>query len=158
MAASSIPVVVDGGLRFPQPGWDEARMEEKFRWAAGFVLDQSRIDALAEMLWRFALTAKVEVVEDPEMERLCRLFEQGDPSGRFASTVTITLRDGRRSLPAGGRRAALPPAGLGRGAHGREVSLDDGLVRPEERRAALGKLLWCFETVPSVRELIAAIA
>ena len=30
------------------------------------------------------------------MERLCRLFEQGDPSGRFASTVTITLRDGRK--------------------------------------------------------------
>ena len=35
------------------------------------------------------------MVEDAEMERLCRLFEQGDPSGRFASTVTITLQDGR---------------------------------------------------------------
>ena len=41
------------------------------------------------------LAAKVEVVEDAEMERLCRLFEQGDPGGRFASTVTITLHDGR---------------------------------------------------------------
>jgi 2-methylcitrate dehydratase PrpD len=51
--------VVDGGLRFPQPGWDEPRMEEKFRWAAGFVLDQSRIDALVEMLWRFEMIPSV---------------------------------------------------------------------------------------------------
>ena len=45
--------LIDGGLRFPQPGWDEARIEEKFRWAAGFVLDARRIERLAEMLWRF---------------------------------------------------------------------------------------------------------
>jgi 2-methylcitrate dehydratase PrpD len=45
--------VVDGGLRFPQPGWDEARMEDKFRWMAGFVLAGEQIDALADMLWRF---------------------------------------------------------------------------------------------------------
>jgi 2-methylcitrate dehydratase PrpD len=51
--------LVDGGLRFPQPDWDEVRMEEKFRWAAGFVLDQSRIDTLAEMLWRFEMTLSV---------------------------------------------------------------------------------------------------
>ena len=51
--------VVDGGLRFPQPGWDEARMEDKFRWAAGFVFDQPRIDALAEMLWRFDIIPSV---------------------------------------------------------------------------------------------------
>jgi hypothetical protein len=51
--------VIDGGLRFPQPGWDEARMEEKFRWAAGFVLDPSRIDTLVEMLWRFEMTPSV---------------------------------------------------------------------------------------------------
>jgi 2-methylcitrate dehydratase PrpD len=56
--------VVDGGLRFPQPGWDEVRMEEKFRWAAGFVLDQSRIDTLAEMLWRFEMIPSVrELIE-----------------------------------------------------------------------------------------------
>ncbi len=36
-----------------------------------------------------ALAAKVEAVEDDEMQRLCRLFEQGDPAGRFASIVTI---------------------------------------------------------------------
>jgi len=51
--------LVDGGLRFPQPGWDEARMEDKFRWAAGFVLDQPSIDALAQRLWRFEMTPSV---------------------------------------------------------------------------------------------------
>ena len=51
--------VVDGGLRFPQPGWDEARMEEKFRWAAGFVLDEERRSTrCSDMLWRFECCPK----------------------------------------------------------------------------------------------------
>ena len=54
--------VVDGGLRFPQPGWDEARMEEKFRWMVGFVLDTPRLDALAQMLWRFETLPSVREV------------------------------------------------------------------------------------------------
>jgi hypothetical protein len=45
--------IVDGGLRFPQPGWDEARMDAKFRWMAGFVLAEAQVDALSEMVWRF---------------------------------------------------------------------------------------------------------
>ena len=48
--------VVDGGLRFPQPGWDEARMDAKLRWMAGFVLDQARVDALSQLVWRFDKT------------------------------------------------------------------------------------------------------
>ena len=51
--------VVDGGLRFPQPGWDEAVMEDKFRWATGFVLPQERIDALAKLLWGFETVQSV---------------------------------------------------------------------------------------------------
>ena len=54
--------LVDGGLRFPQPGWDEARMEEKFRWMAGFVLDDQRIETLAAMLWRFEQVPSVREV------------------------------------------------------------------------------------------------
>ncbi len=45
--------MVEGGLRFPQPGWDEPKMEEKFRWLAAYVLDKVRIQALLDMLWRF---------------------------------------------------------------------------------------------------------
>jgi 2-methylcitrate dehydratase PrpD len=45
--------LVDGGLRFPQTGWDEDRMSEKFRWLAKHVLAKPRIDALLEQLWHF---------------------------------------------------------------------------------------------------------
>jgi 2-methylcitrate dehydratase PrpD len=44
---------VDGGLRFPQPGWDEARMSAKFRWLAEFVVDKPRIEPLLRVLWQF---------------------------------------------------------------------------------------------------------
>jgi 2-methylcitrate dehydratase PrpD len=42
-----------------------------------------------------ALARKVAVTESEELNRLCRLYEQGDPEGRFASIVTIRLKDGR---------------------------------------------------------------
>ena len=45
--------LVDGGLRFPQSGWDEARMSDKFRWLAGFVLDADRLQLLLDRLWHF---------------------------------------------------------------------------------------------------------
>ena len=32
---------------------DEERLEEKFRWLTGYVLEQERIDQLLEMLWNF---------------------------------------------------------------------------------------------------------
>jgi 2-methylcitrate dehydratase PrpD len=101
-----------------------------------------------------ALAAKVEVVEDPEMERLCRLFEQGDPSGRFASTVTITLHDGREfcsGVVDGGLR--FPQPGWD------EPRMEDkfrwmvGFVLDTPRIDALAQMLWCFEMLPSVREL-----
>ena len=56
--------LVDGGLRFPQPGWDEARMEDKFRWAAGFVLPSERLDALVKLLWRFETLSNVREMFD----------------------------------------------------------------------------------------------
>ncbi len=34
-------------------------MEEKFRWATGFVLPKERIDALADMLWCFETVPSV---------------------------------------------------------------------------------------------------
>jgi 2-methylcitrate dehydratase PrpD len=106
-----------------------------------------------------ALAAKVEVVEDAEMERLCQLFEQGDPTGRFASTVTITVNDGRAfhsGLVDGGLR--FPQPGWN------EARMDDkfrwaaSFVLDEERINGLSDRLWRFESVPSVRELIAVIA
>ncbi len=45
--------LVEGGLRFPQPGWDEPKMEGKFRWLVGDVLDDERVDRLVDLLWQF---------------------------------------------------------------------------------------------------------
>ena len=42
------------------------------------------------------LAQKVEVVESEELNQLCRLHAKGDPRGRFASIVTIKLKDGRQ--------------------------------------------------------------
>jgi 2-methylcitrate dehydratase PrpD len=44
--------MVESGIRYPQ-GWDESRVEEKFRWLAGHVLEQSRIEPLVDMVWHF---------------------------------------------------------------------------------------------------------
>jgi 2-methylcitrate dehydratase PrpD len=45
--------LVDGGLRFPQTGWDESTMESKFRWLAAYVIEDTLADDLLEMLWNF---------------------------------------------------------------------------------------------------------
>jgi len=45
--------VIDAGAMFPQPGWDEDRMEDKFRWLTAYALDEPCIDALVDMLWHF---------------------------------------------------------------------------------------------------------
>jgi len=45
--------VIDAGATFPQPGWDEDRMEDKFRWLTAYALDEPCIDALVDMLWHF---------------------------------------------------------------------------------------------------------
>ena len=101
------------------------------------------------------LAAKVEVVEDPEMERLCRLFEQGALGGRFASTVTITLHDGREfcsGVVDGGLRFSQPGWD--------EARMEDkfrwmvGFVLPGKQIDTLTDMLWRFEMVPSVCELI----
>ena len=33
--------------------WDEQGLEKKFRWLARHVLDETCVDAVAEMVWRF---------------------------------------------------------------------------------------------------------
>jgi 2-methylcitrate dehydratase PrpD len=45
--------MVESGEQHPPVGWDEAVMEEKFRWLAQYVLDDDQIDPLLDMLWHF---------------------------------------------------------------------------------------------------------
>jgi 2-methylcitrate dehydratase PrpD len=56
---SFVTDLVEGNINFPQQGWDEGRLEEKFRWLAEQVLDQARIDELADMVWRFDQVSRV---------------------------------------------------------------------------------------------------
>jgi 2-methylcitrate dehydratase PrpD len=104
------------------------------------------------------LAAKVEVVEDEEMERLCQLYAQGDPAGRFASTVTIELRDGRAfdsGLVDGGLR--FPQPGWDEAVMEEKFRWATGFVLPKGKIDALVGMLWRFETAPSVRDLVAAL-
>ncbi len=101
-----------------------------------------------------ALAQKVEVVETEEMENLCRLFEQGDPRGRFASQVAISLHDGRSfhsGLVDSGLR--FPPTGWDRERMSDKFRWLAGFVlSPGQTDEILGTL-WRFDQIPDVREL-----
>jgi 2-methylcitrate dehydratase PrpD len=109
-------------------------------------LQDERIRSLAE---------KVEVRESDELDELCRLFAIGDPRGRFASSVTLILEDGRQlesGLVDGG--LVYPPPGWDR--HRMEEKFH-WLVDPvlgKGRGDRLVDLVWCFEQQHGVEELI----
>jgi 2-methylcitrate dehydratase PrpD len=99
-----------------------------------------------------ALAQKVRVMEDPEVERLCQLFERGDPEGRFASKVTITLTDGRvyrSGLVDGGLR--FPQPGWDEARMSAKFRWLTEFVLPNGRIEPLLQALWRFEQVPDVR-------
>jgi 2-methylcitrate dehydratase PrpD len=101
-----------------------------------------------------ALAEKVEVVETEELESLCQLFELGDPRGRFASKVTITLKDGRRyhsGLVDGGLR--FPPVGWNREHMSEKFRWLAGFVISSAQIDEILDLLWQFDQLSDVREL-----
>jgi 2-methylcitrate dehydratase PrpD len=57
---------VEGNINFPQEGWDGERVEKKFRWLVGQVLDEPRIDQLVEMVGQFE--------QVPDVRQLTRLI------------------------------------------------------------------------------------
>jgi 2-methylcitrate dehydratase PrpD len=101
-----------------------------------------------------AVARKVELVESEALNELCRLYEQGDPRGRFASRVTVVLQDGT-SLESGlvdeGSRFPNPPW--------EQERLEEkfrwltGHVLDEARREQVLQMAWRFEAVPDVRDL-----
>jgi 2-methylcitrate dehydratase PrpD len=52
--------VVEGNINFPQQDWDEERLEGKFRWLAGQVLNDASVDELADMIWNFDQVTAVD--------------------------------------------------------------------------------------------------
>jgi 2-methylcitrate dehydratase PrpD len=99
-----------------------------------------------------ALAEKVEVVESEELNELCRLFELGDPRGRFASTVRITLEDGM-SYHSGMVEAGEthPQPGWDRQRMEEKFRWLAAHVMEEVQAQDLLDTLWGFERVSSVR-------
>lgn len=100
------------------------------------------------------LAQKVEVVESEDLNELCRLYEKGDPRGRFASIVTIKLKDGREyssGMKDGGMGFSGPP-------WTRDMMADKfrwlaGHVLETSRIDELLDMAWHFEEIAQVREL-----
>lgn len=100
-----------------------------------------------------ALVDKIEIVQDPEVERMYRLFctsVDQDPDARFTSRVEIALTDGR----------VLDSGLVDRG----DTRLDDaalekkfrwltGYVLDGEKIAQLVCMAWEFDSVSSVKDL-----
>ena len=106
-----------------------------------------------------SVAGRVELVESEELNELCRLYEIGDPRGRFASKVTVVLEDGRAfdsGLVEGSFRFPYAP-------WEREKMEDKfrWLVRHVLDDKCIDHLLdmvWHFEDVPRVRELTALVS
>jgi 2-methylcitrate dehydratase PrpD len=101
-----------------------------------------------------ALAQRVEVVESHEMENLRMLFEQGSPLGRFASQVTITLKDGRQfhsGIVDGGLR--FPPEGWDRERMSDKFLWLADMVLPSGEAREILETLWHLDRLSDVRAL-----
>ena len=97
---------------------------------------------------------KVTLEETEELNRLCRLYEQGDPEGCFAGRVTLVMRDGSRlesGLVEGSSR--FPNPGWSREKMDEKFRWLVGFVLDDERTDALLEMTWGLENVESVRRL-----
>ncbi len=69
LSASRVVIRLEGGRTLDsgpvsdccriEASGDEQRLEEKFRWLTGYVLEQDRVDRLLEMLWHFEALSDV---------------------------------------------------------------------------------------------------
>jgi 2-methylcitrate dehydratase PrpD len=102
-----------------------------------------------------SLASKVEIRETDEMNELRRLFELGDPRGRFASSVTVILENGESvgsGLVEGG--FMYPPRGWSRTRMEEKFHwLADPLLGGE-RADRLVELVWRFDEEPDVGRLV----
>lgn len=105
------------------------------------------------------LASRVEVRESEELNELARLFQQGDPRGRFASSVTLVLKDGTEfvsGLVEGG--FAYPPVGWNEERMEEKFRWLTEPVLGKKRTERLLETVRSFEKLRDVRELIAFTA
>jgi len=105
-----------------------------------------------------ALAQKVDVIESEDLNRLCRLYEQGDPEGCFASIVTIRLNDGREFT------SGIKDGGMALSANDwtREEMADKFLwlvanVMEQQHAEKILDMAWHLDELDSVRELTAKL-
>jgi 2-methylcitrate dehydratase PrpD len=101
------------------------------------------------------LAGKIEVRVSEELNELCRLFQKGDPRGRFASEVTVHLEDGGRlrSGRVGGGLSFPQPGWDEKVMEEKFHWLVDPLLGAG-RAGRLVELVRGFEALSSVREMI----
>jgi 2-methylcitrate dehydratase PrpD len=100
------------------------------------------------------LARRIEIIESEELNELCRLHAKGDPRGRFASIVTIKLKDGREynsGMKDGGMSYSEPP-------WTRDMMVDKfrwvaGHVLEAKQIDELLDMAWHFEEIEKVSEL-----
>jgi len=100
------------------------------------------------------LARKVEVIESEELNELCRLHAKGEPGGRFASIVTIKLKDGREyssGMKDGGM--SFPAPIWTREMMEEKFQWVTGHVLDASQIDSLLDMAWRFEEVGRVREL-----
>ena len=103
------------------------------------------------------IAEKVEIVESDELNQLCRLFQRGDPRGRFASRVTVVLDNGSElasGLVDGG--LSYPPPGWGEDVMEEKFRWLVAPVLGEERTERLITMVWSFEEQQGMEGLIRA--
>jgi 2-methylcitrate dehydratase PrpD len=100
------------------------------------------------------LARRVEVVESDELNELRRLYEMGDPRGRFASIVTIKLKDGREytsGMKDGGMNRSAPD--WTREVMSEKFSWLAATVMDAAKADEILDLAWHLDEIGSVKEL-----
>jgi 2-methylcitrate dehydratase PrpD len=104
------------------------------------------------------LAAKVRVCESAQFNELRRLFQMGDPRGRFASAVRLTLSDGRR-LESGqvGGGLAFPQPGWDESQMEAKFRWLAAPLLPQDNVDELVAMIRRFHEVENLNPLIALI-
>jgi 2-methylcitrate dehydratase PrpD len=100
-----------------------------------------------------ALVQKIELVESEKFNRLARLQRLGDPKGKYAATLELTLRDGRRLT----QHAIVPDSGehfKTRAWVAQKFRALVGHVLPNHRIDSIVELVWHFDDAARATELV----
>jgi len=100
-----------------------------------------------------ALVGKIELVESDEFNELYQRSAIGEPGGKYAAVVTITLRDGRQLTSGMVESGIRYPQGWDESRVAEKFRWLAGHVLAEARVKPLVDMVWHFEDVEDVHEL-----